>query len=213
QALDAKGITLSEVRIIRDDREVIVTAVNALRAEVDHVFTSGGIGPTHDDITADCVAAAFDVGIDVRADARAVLATNYANPEVDLNEARLRMARVPDGAILIDNPVSKAPGFSLENVHVMAGVPRIFQVMLDGLLPRLTGGAPLLSETVRIDQPEGALAAPLGVIAEEHPEVAIGSYPFTRDGRFGSNVVLRAADAAQLTAAKTAVEALADTFS
>ncbi|MEL7276179.1 MAG: molybdopterin-binding protein [Pseudomonadota bacterium] len=212
-ALDGKGIALREVRIIRDDPDGIVAAVNALRAQVDNVFTSGGIGPTHDDITADCVAAAFRVPIDVREDARAVLATNYANPEVDLNEARLRMARVPDGAVLIDNPISKAPGFSLENVHVMAGIPRIFQVMLDGLLPRLTGGAPLLSETVRIDQPEGALAAPLGAIAAGYPEVSIGSYPFTRDGRFGSNVVLRASDPALLAAAKEAVVEMSGTFS
>ncbi|MEL6423913.1 MAG: molybdopterin-binding protein [Pseudomonadota bacterium] len=212
-ALDEKGIALREVRIIRDDPDGIVAAVNALRAQVDNVFTSGGIGPTHDDITADCVAAAFGVPIDVREDARAVLATNYANPEVDLNEARLRMARVPDGAVLIDNPISKAPGFSLENVHVMAGIPRIFQVMLDGLLPRLTGGAPLLSETVRIDQPEGALAAPLGAIAAGYPEVSIGSYPFTRDGRFGSNVVLRASDPALLAAAKEAVVEMSGTFS
>ncbi|MEO1422890.1 MAG: molybdopterin-binding protein [Pseudomonadota bacterium] len=212
-ALDGKGIALREVRIIRDDPDGIVAAVNALRAQVDNVFTSGGIGPTHDDITADCVAAAFGVPIDVREDARAVLATNYANPEVDLNEARLRMARVPDGAVLIDNPISKAPGFSLENVHVMAGIPRIFQVMLDGLLPRLTGGAPLLSETVRIDQPEGALAAPLGAIAAGYPEVSIGSYPFTRDGRFGSNVVLRASDPALLAAAKEAVVEMSGTFS
>ncbi|MEL6126998.1 MAG: competence/damage-inducible protein A, partial [Pseudomonadota bacterium] len=114
---------------------------------------------------------------------------------------------------LIDNPISKAPGFSLENVHVMAGIPRIFQVMLDGLLPRLTGGAPLLSETVRIDQPEGALAAPLGAIAAGYPEVSIGSYPFTRDGRFGSNVVLRASDPALLAAAKEAVVEMSGTFS
>ena len=127
-----------------------------------HVFTSGGIGPTHDDITADAIAAAFGVAIDVREDARAILATHYANPEVDLNPARLRMARIPDGAALIDNPVSKAPGFTLGNVHVMAGVPSVFQAMVAGLLPRLTGGRPLLSESVRVERPEGDIAEPLG---------------------------------------------------
>ena len=147
EALAARGIALREARVVPDVADEIVAAVNALRARYDHVFTSGGIGPTHDDITADAIAAAFGVPIGVREDARAILATNYANPEVELNEARLRMARIPDGATLIDNPVSKAPGFSLGNVHVMAGVPAVFQAMVAGLLPGLTGGRPLLSET------------------------------------------------------------------
>jgi molybdenum cofactor synthesis domain-containing protein len=207
-ALAERGIELREARVVPDDAGEIAAAVNALRARYTHVFTSGGIGPTHDDITADAVAAAFGVGIDVREDARAVLALNYANPEVELNVARLRMARVPDGAALIDNPVSRAPGFSIGNVHVMAGVPEIFQAMLAGLLPRLTGGRPLLSETVRAGVPEGLLADPLRRVAEAHPGVGIGCYPFNRAGRLGAHVVLRSEDADALGAAAAALRAV-----
>jgi molybdenum cofactor synthesis domain-containing protein len=210
QALAAKGIDLRETRTVPDVTQEIVAAVNALRARYTHVFTSGGIGPTHDDITADAVAAAFGVGIGVRDDARAILASNYANPERDLNEARLRMARIPDGAELIDNPVSRAPGFSLGNVHVMAGVPAVFEAMVAGLLPRLTGGRPLLSETFRIMRPEGTIAGPLRAVAEAHPAVAIGSYPFNRDGVFGANVVARSDDPEALAAAAQALRAMAE---
>jgi molybdenum cofactor synthesis domain-containing protein len=210
RALAAAGIDLREARTVPDVAAEIVASVNALRTRYDHVFTSGGIGPTHDDITADCVAAAFGVGIDVREDARAILATNYANPEVDLNPARLRMARIPEGATLIDNPVSKAPGFSLGNVHVMAGVPKVFEAMVAGLIPRLTGGRPLLSATLRADFPEGLLAGPLGEVARAHPEVAIGCYPFDRNGVFGANLVLRAQDPAALAAAEAATQAMLD---
>ena len=209
EALAAKGIALREARVVPDEAEAIAAAVNALRARYTHVFTSGGIGPTHDDITADAVAAAFGVWIGVRADARAILATHYANPEAELNPARLRMARIPDGAVLIDNPVSKAPGFSLGNVHVMAGVPAIFQAMLAGLLPRLTGGRPLLSETVRVARPEGLIAGPLGAIAAAHPAVGIGSYPFDLDGRLGANLVARSEDPEALAAAVQALRSLA----
>ncbi len=195
------GIQLSEVRFIPDDERTIVMTINELRMGFDHVFTSGGIGPTHDDITADCVAKAFGVGIGVREDARAVLATNYANPETDLNEARLRMARVPDPATLIDNPVSKAPGFSVENVHVMAGVPKIFAAMLEGLLPCLSGGVPLVSDTVRIDRPEGEVAGPLGTFAASNPELSIGCYPFNQDGNLGCNIVVRGTEKAEVVAA------------
>ncbi len=173
-----KGLPLREARVVPDVAEDIIAAVNALRARHAHVFTSGGIGPTHDDITADAVAAAFGVPIGVREDARAILASHYPNPEVDLNPARLRMARIPQGAVLIDNPVSKAPGFSLGNVHVMAGVPAIFAAMIESLLPRLTGGPPLLSVSLRADAPEGLIAEPLGRIAAAHPQVGIGCYPF-----------------------------------
>lgn len=209
-ALTGKGIGLREARIVADDMDEIVAAVNALRGRYDHVFTSGGIGPTHDDITADAIARAFGVGIDVREDARKILATNYADPERELNEARLRMARIPGGAVLIDNPVSKAPGFSLENVHVMAGVPAIFAAMVEGLLPRLTGGRPLMSRSVRVDRPEGDIAGPLRVLAEAHPRVSIGSYPFNRDGKFGSNLVARSDDPTALDAAEAALWALAE---
>jgi molybdenum cofactor synthesis domain-containing protein len=211
-ALTAKGIDLREVRVVPDDAADIAAAVNALRARFDQVFTSGGIGPTHDDITADAVAAAFGVPIDVREDARAILATNYRNPEVELNPARLRMARIPEGAVLIDNPISKAPGFTLGNVHVMAGVPAIFEAMVAGLLPRLTGGRPLLSESVRAEVPEGDLAGPLAVIAAAHPTVGIGSYPFNMGGRFGSNLVLRGEDPEALAAATTAVRTMVAGF-
>lgn len=205
QALNERGIDLREARVVPDAADAIVEAVNALRARYDHVFTSGGLGPTHDDLTADCIAAAFGVGIDVREDARAVLASNYEDPETALNAARLRMARMPDGAALIDNPVSKAPGFSLGNVHVMAGIPQIFQAMVAGLLPQLTGGRPLLSDTLQVGLPEGELAAPLRTVAEAHPDVSIGSYPYHRNGGFGSNVVVRGEDRSAVDAAMAAL--------
>lgn len=190
------GIDLKEVRVVSDDGAEIVAAVNGLRGKFDHVFTSGGIGPTHDDITADNVAAAFGIGIDVREDAMDALATNYPDGRASINAARMRMARIPDGAHLIDNPVSKAPGFSVENVHVMAGVPKIFEAMLDGLLPGLKSGTPVVSETTRVDQPEGAVAGPLGEIAAEFATLSIGSYPFNTPQGIGTNLVVRGADAA-----------------
>ena len=206
--LNEHGVDLCEVRVVADDRAAIVAAINALRAAHDHLFTSGGIGPTHDDITADCVAEAFGVGIDVRDDAKALLARNYPEGEAALNPARLRMARIPDGATLIENPVSKAPGFILGNVHVMAGVPAIFEAMVASVLPGLTGGAPLKSESVRIDKGESNVAEALGKIAQAYPQVSIGSYPFQRDGRFGTNIVLRSADPAALDAATNEVRGL-----
>jgi len=209
QALGARGIALSEVRMIPDDVDTIVATVNALRGQLDNVFTSGGIGPTHDDITADCIAQAFGVGISVRDDARAILATNYANPEQDLNEARLRMARIPDGATLIDNPISKAPGFTIGNVHVMAGVPKIFAVMVESVMPSLTGGAPMLTDDVHIEKGEGTLAGPLGDIAKRHPDVSIGSYPRVVSGGFVVNVVARCTDAKLLEAAMVEIRQLA----
>ncbi len=201
------GIALHEIRVVPDDHAVIVSALNALRKAHIHVFTSGGIGPTHDDITADAVAAAFGVGISVRDDARAILATNYDNP-ADLNEMRLRMARIPDGARLIDNPISKAPGFSLGNVHVMAGVPVIFEAMVAGLLPSLTGGAPMRSISVRVDNPEGAVAAELAEIAARFPTLSIGSYPFVTDSGFGTNIVARGFDAELLAAVEVEIHKL-----
>jgi len=202
--LTEAGIDLKEIRVVPDEHAVIVGALNALRGAHSHVFTSGGIGPTHDDITADAVAAAFGVSISVRDDARAILATNYDNP-ADLNEMRLRMARIPDGAILIDNPISKAPGFSLGNVHVMAGVPVIFEAMVAGLLPRLTGGAPMRSISVRVDKPEGEVAAGLARIAADFPALSLGSYPFVKGSSFGTNIVARGTDAALLAAAEAEI--------
>jgi molybdenum cofactor synthesis domain-containing protein len=192
------GIDLKEVRVVSDDAEQIMRAINDLRMKYTNVFTSGGIGPTHDDITADCIAKAFGVPIDVREDARAALAQNYENPEVELTEARLRMARIPDGAVLIDNPVSKAPGFSMENVHVMAGVPSIFKAMLAGLLPKLKTGEKLLSETVNVKRKEGDIAKVLGMIADDNPDTSIGSYPYYDNGQFGCNLVVRSTDPARL---------------
>ncbi|MEX0309972.1 MAG: competence/damage-inducible protein A [Tateyamaria sp.] len=203
------GIDLKEVRVVSDDRAAIIAAVHALGGAYDNVFTSGGIGPTHDDITADCIAAAFDTHIDVRDDARAILADHYAKSGTELNAARLRMARIPDGAALIDNPVSAAPGFTIGNVHVMAGVPSVFQAMVASVLPTLTGGAPLISKTLRIDRGEGEIAGPLGDLATAHPDLSIGCYPFQKDGRFGANVVIRGTDGGEVDAALTK---LADHF-
>ncbi|HKK96700.1 MAG TPA: competence/damage-inducible protein A [Marivita sp.] len=198
QELTKVGIDLREVRIVSDDRQAIVSALNALRESYDTVITSGGIGPTHDDITADCVAAAFGVHIDVRDDARALLQDYYESTGKDFNEARKRMARIPDGATLIDNPVSIAPGFSIDNVHVMAGVPSVFQAMVASVIPTLTGGAPMLSQSLRVQRGEGDIAGPLGVIADAYPGVSIGSYPFQQNGAYGSNVVVRGTDGAQI---------------
>ena len=211
--LTAVGIDLREVRVVGDEPSEIVGAVNALRARFDYVFTSGGIGPTHDDITADCIATAFNVPISIRADARAILATNYKNPDVELNEARLRMARIPDGADLIDNPISKAPGFRLGNVHVMAGVPAVFHGMVESVLPTLTGGEPLLSITVRIEAPEGEIAARLGELATETPSLSFGSYPFIQNGVFGSNIVVRGVDRAKLKQAEQSLARLVEDLS
>ncbi len=207
QLTDA-GIDLREVRVVSDDPDAIVDAVKALSKTYETVFTSGGIGPTHDDITADCIAAAFGVSIDVRDDARALLEAHYERQGTQINEARLRMARIPDGAALIDNPVSVAPGFTLGNVHVMAGVPAVFQAMVATILPTLTGGAPLVSETYRINRGEGDIAGPLGALAQEHPDLSIGSYPFQKNGKFGSNIVIRGTDKAMVDAAlsKLAIE-------
>ncbi|MGB7318717.1 MAG: molybdopterin-binding protein [Planktotalea sp.] len=199
--LTTHGIDLREVRVVSDDGPAIVAAVRALSANFDHVFTSGGIGPTHDDITADCIAEAFDAAIDVRDDARALLAAHYERQGSELNEARLRMARIPDGATLIDNPVSVAPGFTMQNVHVMAGVPAVFRAMVASVMPTLTGGAPLLSQTLRIDRGEGDIAGPLGQLAADYPELSIGSYPFQKDGAYGSNIVIRGHNGAQIDAA------------
>jgi molybdenum cofactor synthesis domain-containing protein len=198
QQMTLVGIDLKEVRVVSDDAAQIIGAVNTLRKLYTYVFTSGGIGPTHDDITADCIAKAFGVPIDVRADARAALAKNYKDPETELTETRLRMARIPDGAKLIDNPISRAPGFSLENVHVMAGVPTIFEAMLAGLIPGLASGKVILSETVNVHKKEGDIAKRLGVIAADNPGTSIGSYPYYDNGLFGCNLVVRSTDAAQV---------------
>jgi molybdenum cofactor synthesis domain-containing protein len=205
-----QGIDLKEVRVVSDEAEDIVAALNALRAAYDVVVTSGGIGPTHDDITADCVAQAFGAHIDVRDDARTLLQAHYDRQGVEFNAARQRMARIPDGASLIDNPVSIAPGFSMENVHVMAGVPAVFQAMVASLLPSLTGGDPVLSQSLRIDRGEGEIAEPLANLAAKYPELSFGSYPFQRNGVYGANIVIRGTDGGQIDHAMAELTQLFD---
>ena len=204
ETLTRLGVDLREIRVVPDEQAAIVEAVNALRARVTYVFTTGGIGPTHDDITADAIAAAFGVGIDHDPRAVAMLRERFSDP-ADLNEGRLRMARIPFGAELIANPISKAPGFRLENVIVMAGVPAIMRAMLDQVAPTLKTGEPILSETVRADAKEGDIATPLAAVQRAHPEVSIGSYPFIEGNRFNTNLVIRSRDPAALAAAKVAV--------
>jgi len=203
--LTAIGVDLREVRVVPDDEPEIVGALNALRHRYDYVFTTGGIGPTHDDITAECVAKAFGVGIDYDPRAVALLRQRFKGP--DLNEARMRMTRIPFGAELVTNKVSLAPGFWIGNVIVMAGVPTIMQAMMDEVGPRLRTGKRMLSESVRADAREGDIGTELGEIARAHPEVTIGSYPFFDDNSGpNTNVVIRSRDAEKLAAAKAAVE-------
>jgi molybdenum cofactor synthesis domain-containing protein len=207
QYLTNIGIDLKEVRVVADDEAAIVEAVNALRARNTYLFTTGGIGPTHDDITADSVAKAFGVGIDHDPRAVAMLRERFPNA-ADLNEGRLRMARIPFGADLIANKVSKAPGFRIENVFVFAGVPSIMQAMLDEVGPTLAAGVKVLSESVRADAKEGDIATPLGAVQKAHPGVASGSYPFVDEGGFNTHIVIRSRDPEALAAAKAAVEAM-----
>lgn len=194
------GIRLMEARVVPDIEPRIIAAVNELRATYDHVFTTGGIGPTHDDITADCISKAF--GVALRRDERAVdlLTRHYGGPE-HLTDARLRMAHVPDGAILIDNPVSAAPGFQIGNVYVLAGVPRICQAMFDGLKGRLVGGDKVLSLTVSAHIGEGVIAHDLGLLQQRYADLDIGSYPYFRQGRYGASFVLRGTNRERLDAA------------
>ncbi|HEX3181448.1 MAG TPA: molybdopterin-binding protein [Beijerinckiaceae bacterium] len=206
------GIDLREVRIVPDVEDDIVEAVNALRHRYTYVFTTGGIGPTHDDITADAVAKAF--GVPIVEDPRAIaLLLERIKPE-DLNAARRRMARIPQGGELVENKISKAPGFMIGNVVVMAGVPSIMQAMLDGVAPRLKTGAKMLVESVEAGNlPEGLYAADLADIAERHAGVSIGSYPAFVDGRFRNQIVLRSKDEAALAAAIAETRALVDRLS
>jgi molybdenum cofactor synthesis domain-containing protein len=205
--LTALGIDLREVRVVGDQEAAIVDALNALRARYTYVFTTGGIGPTHDDITADCVAKAFGVSIDVDPRALAILEERLAATGGEMNEARLRMTRIPQGADLVLNKVSGAPGMWIGNVIVMAGVPSIMQAMLDEVAPRLQTGIRILSQTVRADAREGDIGTQLGEIAKANPEVAIGSYPFFDSQRGpNTNVVLRARDPDKLAIATRAVE-------
>jgi molybdenum cofactor synthesis domain-containing protein len=207
--LTAVGIDLMEVRVVGDEETAIIEALNALRQRYTYVFTTGGIGPTHDDITADCVAKAFSVSIDVDPRALAILKERLAATGGEMNDARLRMTRIPKGADLVLNKVSGAPGIWIGNVIVMAGVPSIMQAMLDEVAPRLKTGVRMLSETVRANAREGDIGTQLGEIAKANPDVAIGSYPFF-DPQHGpnTNVVLRARDPDKLAAATRAVESM-----
>lgn len=201
------GVDLREVRVVSDVEEEIVAALNALRSRYTHIFTTGGIGPTHDDITADSVAKAFGVPIDV--DERAVKLLLERIPKADLNEARLRMARIPEGADLIENSVSKAPGFSIGNVHVMAGVPTIMQAMLDALMPRLKTGKKMLSRSLAAKAKEGDVAEPLGEVQKRFPDVSMGSYPSFEEGVGPTTtLVLRSRDEALLDEAEAAVKVM-----
>ncbi len=201
------GIDLKEVRVVADEEAAIVEALNALRQRYTYVFTTGGIGPTHDDITADSVAKAFGVPIDYDPRAMALLRERFTQTGSTVNEARMRMARIPAGAELVVNKVSAAPGFWIGNVIVMAGVPAIMQAMLDDVAPKLKTGVKMLSETVRADAREGDVGTELGEVAKAHPQAAIGSYPFF-DEKFGpnTNIVVRARDPESLAAAVRAVQ-------
>jgi len=199
------GIDLKEARVIADDEAEIVAAINALRGRYDYVFTTGGIGPTHDDITADAVARAFGVGIGHHPDVVARFRERFG--EQDLNEARLRMARIPDGAELIQSATILAPGFRIGNVVVMAGVPSIMQAMMDIVSPTLKSGPRLLSESIRADAREGDVGGPLRLIADSHPDALIGSYPFLDEhDRPNTNLVVRSRDPDSLAAAVVAVK-------
>ena len=202
--LGALGIDLCEGRIVPDIEVEIVAAVNALRARYTYVFTSGGIGPTHDDITADAVAKAFGVGISHHPEAMAMLGARYKPGE--FNEMRQRMARIPDTASLILNSVSTAPGFQIGNVFVMAGVPMVFKAMLEDAASRLRHGVPVVSATVSARVAEGRIAAALARVQEAHKTVAIGSYPYYRDDGFGVQLVIRGRDAEAVETAARAIE-------
>ncbi len=212
--LSPLGISLTEVRIISDDQPAIVEAVQTLSARCDYVFTTGGLGPTHDDITADAIAAAFGRSIGVRDDAREILERWYAKSDSEITPARMRMARIPEGATLIDNPVTGAPGFQVENVFVLAGVPKIARGMLEDVADRLIRGAVTHSVSVRLEGArEGDLAAALGKLQDQHPDISIGSYPWFEDlggGELkrGVALVARGTDTEKLASVEAALEAL-----
>lgn len=205
--LTAIGIELREVRVVADDEAAIVEAVNTLRARYRYLFTTGGIGPTHDDITADCIAKAFGVPIDIDPRALAIMKRHYDRRGVELTPPRLRMARTPAGAELIENSVSIAPGFMIENVIVMAGVPAVMQVMLDAVTPRLEKGRPMHSAAIDLSVPEGEIAEMLGDHQKQYPGVAMGSYPSWKDGRPSTQLVLRSTDEASWAEAVAGLKA------
>jgi Predicted nucleotide-utilizing enzyme related to molybdopterin-biosynthesis enzyme MoeA len=202
------GIDLTEVRVVSDEMDDIIAAVNALRGRYTYVFTTGGIGPTHDDITADAIARAFGVDLPINPEARAMLEARWKQTGTEANEARLRMARIPEGATLIVNSVSAAPGFRIGNVHVMAGVPLIMRAMLEAIAPTLQGGRKIRSVTVKAAVGEGTIGSPLAAIQAEFPDVKMGSYPQMGHGRIMTELVLRSHDEARLEAAAARVRAM-----
>ena len=204
--LNELGVRLMEARVIADDQKAIVEAVNRCRTRFDYVFTTGGIGPTHDDITTDAIARTFGVAAPVHDEALRRLRQHYG--QAGLNPARRRMARIPEGASLIDNPISRAPGYRIENVFVLAGIPAVMQAMLESLRHELVGGAPVHSHALAVHLLESVLAGGLADIQDRNPDVAIGSYPFFRDGRVGANLVLRSTDTARIDAVADEVRAM-----
>jgi len=208
EVLTLAGIDLKEVRIVGDETEMIAAALNALRERYDFVFTSGGIGPTHDDITADAVGAAFGLPVGEHPEAVALLSAHYARREMPFTPARRRMTRTPQGASLIENKVSAAPGFRVENVFVMAGVPSVFQAMMAEVLPLLPAGEPLKSASVVSHAGEGDIGDALTAIARAHEKVVIGSYPRFDGERFSTEILVRSRDEAALNATVEAVRAM-----
>jgi len=196
--LAAHGISVTETRIIPDNESVIVDTLNVLRKSNTYVFTTGGIGPTHDDITADCIAKAFGVSIGIHPEAQKILLAYWAERDVQPNEDRLRMARIPEGATLVQNPVSAAPGFCVENVYVFAGVPRIMQAMFDSVLPSLQRGLVIDSVSVQCNLGEGTIASPLRALQQRYPDVDLGSYPGRMEGKYSVTLVARSSDDVQL---------------
>ena len=204
--LTGLGIDLNEVRIVPDDKDAIVEAVNALRHRYDYVFTTGGIGPTHDDITAESISEAFGVPCEPHPKAIKEMAAYYAEQGLEFTEARQRMARTPRGAELIDNPISKAPGIRMENVHIMAGVPKIMQTMMDAIAPTLEAGQKVHSMAVHCPYGEGTIGGPLAKIQEDHPETMIGSYPKYDEGNYTTQIVVRGRDESVVKKAMESVE-------
>jgi molybdenum cofactor synthesis domain-containing protein len=208
EKLTNHGIRLSEVRTVKDSRDKIIDAVNTLRCRYNYVFTTGGIGPTHDDVTSAAMATAFNVNFGVNMDARKILEAHYGRENFSV--ARLKMAMMPHGVTLIPNSVSAAPGFALENVYVMAGIPRIMQAMFEHVLEGLEKGEPILTNTIGCDLPESAVSSGVGDIQSRYMTVEIGSYPYFRAGSVGVNIVLRSTDPERLRAATREVMTLID---
>ena len=202
--LNEIGIQLTEVRVIRDEEKEIIDTVNLLRKKYDYVFTTGGIGPTHDDITSESIAKAFNVDLEVNQQALSILREYYKDSE--LTEARMKMTKIPKGAELVENPVSKAPGFKIENVFVMAGIPKIMQGMLEGAKVHLVGGDPVRSDFIDVYMPESFIAEELSDLQDRFQDVEIGSYPFVKDGKYGTSLVIRSSDATKLADCKSQME-------